>query len=227
MTSRKYRFFDTRLFSRRDSLSIQEKEYVFKSVLSQHSRRERKYVFRPFSALSWKTRLAGVFVAVLLLTPLSLVLWKGEKPQDEFYGKGQKVETPFFSISCVGPSGKTVCRRGEKLAFRLHTQFRPLQQTEHLYFSAFARRDADGLIYWYSPANETGESLLLKDLGEEGVLPKGIVLDEAYKPGKYQVFGILTNAPLRRREIRSLLDGTLGDKPGVVQVSKVHFSMEH
>lgn len=227
MTSRKEPFLDARLLSRRDSMSIQEKEHVLEALLSEHVRREKRGIFRPFFSLSLKARLAGAFLTALLLTPL-IVLWlKGGNPQDELRAKGQDVEAPFFSVSCVGPSEKSICRKGAKLAFRIHPQFRFRSEKEHLYFAAFVKRDADGLIFWFSPATEKGESLLLKGLGEAGVVSKGMLLDEAYEPGKYQIFGILSNAPLERREIRTILDDTSRVNPRVIRISKVRFGLEY
>ncbi len=220
-------FFDTRLLSRRAGLSIQEKEYVLESVLAQHSKREKSRILRPFFALSLRGRLVGAVLAALLLIPLGFVFLKGDPPQDEFHVKGQGLEPPFFSVTCFSPSEKTLCRRGTKLAFLLNLQFRLRLEEENLYFAAFLRRDVDGLVYWYSPATETGESVLLKDLGEDGLLPKGMMLDGTVEPGRYQVFGILSNFPLQRRKIKSLFDGESVGKPGKVRIAKVEITVEH
>ena len=220
LTSNKDSFFETRLLSRRNGVSVQEKESVLESVLSQVRKNERRSIFARFSTASPKARAALAAISVsLVLIPVCFFLFGGTRKKDEFRAKGQR-DVPFFSVSCFDELGKPPCRKGTKLAFRI----RPRQ--DNLYFAAFARRESDGLIYWYFPADEAGKSVSLRDLGEDGILSYGVQLDRTYAPGRYEVFGFLSKAPLDRRIIRRMADGGLTGTRDTIIMSTVSFDVE-
>ena len=211
-------FFDARLLARRNSVSVQEKEFVFEAVL-QHTRgAEKQRRFGRLLSTSLRFRAAFALSVLLLFIPIWFVYYQA--PGDEFRVKGEGLAPPFFSVFCLDSSGKTQCRKGGKLAFQLRPQY------DGLYFSAFARRESDGMVYWYVPNSESGKSISLSGLGEDGLLPYGIRLDDTYAAGRYEVFGFLSNTPIDRHEIRESADRERNDGQSAVRISTVFFNVE-
>jgi hypothetical protein len=200
---------------------VQEKEDVLEAVLLTVRKSEKRGFFARLGTASPRVRAALAAVAVSLAAiPVCFFLFKGAPVEDEFRAKGHRDDIPFFSVSCVDGVKKIPCRTGAKLAFKLN------QKPDKLYFAAFAKRDSDGLIYWYFPKDASSKSISLKDLGKDVVLSLGIQLDDTYKPGRYEVFGFLSKAPLDRQAIRESTEGDLGDEQDSVVFSIVNFHVE-
>ena len=221
MTSNKDPFFDTRLLSRCDSPSIQEKELVLESVLLEKRKQEKQGVMKHFFADFLRSRVAGTIIVMLFLIPFGLFFFFSGQ-EDEFRRKGDD-DAPFFSVTCFDSDGQTSCRRGTKLAFRLH---RSSFSKDNLYFAAFNKSEADDTIYWCFPSDKTGESISIKGIEADGILPRGVLLNDSYKLGEYQTFGILSDAPLNRQQIRAIFDDPTSERGEAIRISSIHFSME-
>ena len=219
MTSNTDPFFETRLLSRRNTVSVSEKEAVLESVLEQTRRAEKQRLLSRFFLPGPWRRVVAVMLLPFMLIPVVFAVLKGA-PEDEFRAKGAGRTASFFSVFCFDTAGKTPCRQGGKLAFKLHPE------QNQRYFAAFAQRASDGLVYWFFPSRKTEKSVSLRNLEADGILSQGMVIDDTYTPGRYQVFGLLSNTPLDRQEIRESVSRDPNDNQKTLRVSTVFFTVE-
>ena len=230
-----HRFY-SRLLSERPGLSVGEKESALKAVLEHVDREESPSRFRRFGVLPTAVKLAAFAGFALVTIPIVVILSGSPGEQgEEFLEKGALSEMPLFSIKCVDAAHikdtagfKNTCRPGDKIVFNV----RPPTGQNH--FSAFARRESDGLIIWYFPETEKGSSYALGAPSPNRILSKGVVIGKEYTSGQYKVYGIFSQKPTTREEIKSqfdedylLEDDNLRLKKGRdFTISIVQFSME-
>jgi hypothetical protein len=163
-----------RLLAGRRGLTRTEKDDLFAAVMQEVD------PGRPRRRLAPLLALIGA-AAALLLVPL--VLRRADQPE-ALVARGGAASATFSAFCAAGP-----CRVGDTLLLDIAPG-----GWDH--FAAFARRD-DGTIIWYRAAEDAAAAV------SPGVLPSGIVLDDAHRPGTYRVYGIFSRAPLARAEIRA------------------------
>jgi len=167
-----------RLLSGRSGPSVLEKEAAFEAVM-QGQPKGRRFAWR---AVLWPAiAVAAVALGVLVMP--------GAPDRPEFGAKGSA--QAGLSLSCVRGQTPAPCAPGATLTLKVTAHDRP-------YFAAFAR-DAEGTIIWYLPAK--GEM----SKRQEGLLEQGFLLDPAYDKATMQVFGVFTEAPMSRAQIKAAL----------------------
>ncbi len=167
-----------RLLSGRSGPSVLEKEAAFEAVMQQQPK-GRRFAWR---AVLWPAiAVAAVGLGVLVMP--------GAPDRPEFGTKGSS--QAGLSLSCVHAQAPVPCAPGATLTLKVTAHDRP-------YFAAFAQ-DAEGTIIWYLPAKgEASER-------QEGLLEQGFVLDPSYDTSTMQVFGVFTDAPMSRAQIKAAL----------------------
>jgi hypothetical protein len=164
-----------RLLAGRDRISRLEKEEILGNVLAASAPRRTRWWWAALPALA--------IAAIVLLVVLP------RKPSDEFTARGGGKPVAAFTPSC------NPCKPGGTLVFDVHGT------TGYRYFAAFSRR-SDGTVLWYFPA-AGGASVDLVDQPAHGVLNRGIVLGPEHAAGTYHVYGVFSNEPLTREQIRA------------------------
>lgn len=177
-----------RLLSGRSGPSVLEKEAAFEAVMQQQPRR-RRFAWR---AVLWP----AVAVAAVAL---GVLVMPGAPDRPEFGAKGSA--QAGLSLSCVHADAPAPCAPGATLILQVTAHDRP-------YFAAFAR-DAEGTITWYLPAQ--GE----RSKRQDGLLEQGFLLDPSYDQGTMQVFGVFTDTPMSRAQIKAALNGGLDSTDSV------------
>jgi hypothetical protein len=173
----------SRLLSGRNRLSRLEKEQILDNVLAEVAPRRRSRL--------WFAAMPAVAAAVVLL--LVLAPWRSRE-QGDFTTRGAGHSFGAFKPACAHG-----CSAGDKILFDLHGT------TGYRYFAAFSQR-ADGTVLWYFPSSDDATSLdLSRQLGS-GVLDHGIVIGSEHSAGSYRVFGVFSNEPLSRAQIRDRFD---------------------
>lgn len=220
----KDRFQFSRLLSGRHRLTVQEKEAVLERVLFASCAEEPapKSIFG-LSGLGLRVAAAAALSALLLIPAVVFLL---PKPSDEtintgtFSVRGDGGQVPSFSVNCIGSSEPGVCRQGDKLAFRLSPpEGKP-------YFGAFAHRATNDAVIWYFPENSLSLTIKVTDKNQSGILSKGIQLGMEHPAGRYQVFGVFSDAPLTREKIKALFGDHFEIKSTSAVVSSVSFILE-
>ncbi len=204
MSSRDDRYWEARLLSGRKNLTVLEKEQILENVLekSTHSQNSRG---RDWSFASRALAAVGVFV--LLAIPMTIFLVGGPK-ENEFTARGAFESVPLFQLHCVTPNGKGTCNKGSKLVFRLDP---PADKT---HFAAFAKRASDGLIIWYFPVEEKGDSILIIKGGPNRILKQGILLDSNHRRDEYELNGLFAPKRLTRTKMRESEDKPYEEERG-------------
>ena len=186
-----------RLLSGRDAPSVLEKERGFSRIfakLEAEPKPVRRY-FRPLVLA-----LAGSFclLALLLLRTPTL---------PEFATRGAPVtDSAAFRPLCTG-SALARCKQGSALGFEV------TGSSERQYFAAFARRP-DGVVVWYLP-EANGVSVRLDANASSRVLDRGARLGNEEPPGQYELYGVFSQQPLTRAQIKSALGDDLQGSRGV------------
>jgi len=175
-----------RLLSGKNQISRPEKDEIFKNVLAQVSPSKRR-IWRLAPVLALST------VAALLLVPMAMNSAEKAPTRAAFSARGSISASADFSMKCTNRYG--TCQPGDKLIFDLSAS------VGYQYFAAFAKR-TDGVVMWYFPDSPGGESLDLQQRLRGGILDRGIILDDDYEPGRYQVWGIFSSTALTRSEIK-------------------------
>jgi len=183
-----------RLLSGRPEPSVLEKEEVLERVLREVAPRRS-----PRRAL-WGLAAAAVAAAALGL----LALVRLQDDPEQFAARGGEAQ-PSLRVVCVETGQLGSCPARGTLAFELDPQ-------RYGYAALFAR-DAAGAITWYFPAAEE-QSLAVNDARGQP-LRQGIRLGDSQPPGRYELVLVLSNAPLRRAEVKARLAG--GDDVKVVR----------
>jgi hypothetical protein len=168
-----------RLLARRDRLGRIEKDAILETVLAGVAPRRR--------ARWWLAVAAPVLAAAAVL--FVIAPWRHES---EFTARGSSRPVATFRATCNGG-----CTRGGKLVFDVYGT------TSYRYFAAFAKR-GDGTVLWYFPAAD-GTSLDIA-ASLHGVLDQGIVLGDEHPAGSYRVYGVFSDAPLTRAQVRAVFD---------------------
>lgn len=163
-----------RLLAGRDRLSRLEKEEILEKVLSRSAPRRTRW---------WWAALPAVALAAVVF----VIALPGSHKESEFTARGGGKPIAAFTPSC------SPCTPGGTLLFDTHG-------TTYRYFAAFARR-SDGTVLWYFPA-EAGASLDLGNQPTHGVLDRGIAIGPEHTPGTYRVYGVFSDQPLTRAQIR-------------------------
>jgi hypothetical protein len=179
-----------RLIQGRDEPSILARERLFERIYQETAPRPTR------QRLGWALGLSLAAVAgavALYLRP----------PSSEFAARGGGAFESAFQPRCIeGP-----CRSGNKLVFEMG----PLATGRH--FAAFARRH-DGTIVWYFPAADE-KSIALSTSETPQLLQRAITLGPEHSPGRYELFGVFSERPLSRAELKVALGDELRGGPGV------------
>ncbi len=186
-----------RLYSGRKALTIQEKEAVLEAVLAQTLRPGQASLSSAYRRTALY-RVALVLCALVAISiPAVYVVSRDESREEGFTAKGGD-DAPLFTVRCTGMDNEHRCKLGETLVFQVSAP------SGKSYFSAFGRNEKSDRIVWYYPADE---GALSPEVGQSRrVLSDGIVLGEEHVPGAYVVFGIFTEVPVTRSEIRAQFD---------------------
>ena len=126
--------------------------------------------------------LAAAAVAVLVVRP---------SHESDFGARGGSGSFAALHVRC-----SPACTPGGRLVLDAHGT------TGYRYVAAFAKR-SDGTVLWYFPATDDATSV---EVPASGVLDRSIVLGPEHVAGRYQIYGVFSNAPLARAEIRDAFD---------------------
>ena len=172
-----------RLLAGRNRLSRVEKEQILDNVLAEVAPPRRKRWL-----LAAMPAIAAAVIVLLVLAP-----WR-TREQNDFTTRGAGNAIGAFEPMCAH-----ICTTGAKMLFDLNGT------TGYRYFAAFSQR-ADGTVLWYFPSSDEASSLDLAQQLGSGVLEQGIVLGSEHSAGTYRVFGVFSNEPLSRAQIRDRFD---------------------
>jgi hypothetical protein len=175
-----------RLLAGRDRLTQADKDAVLDRVMEAlpPEQAERPGFFAPW--LRWS--LLGA-VVLLLAAPVGYVLF-GRAP-DGFTARGGEAKAAF-TVWCAPEMSQGRCARGGKLVFRVE----PAKAGR---FAALARSEAGAIIWYFTDVD-------LATLPANGLLDEGVVVGPEHVPGKYEVWGVFSDRPLGKSDIRDLLD---------------------
>lgn len=208
-------YLAARLLSKKKDLSVLEKEQIFAQVVHHAAVRGKPSQGRGVFVLRLASGLAAL--AVIVAVPV-FVNVNRPSPQDEFLARGGQSANATYSVKCLGAKGETKCVQGNKLIFEV------TPPEEQRYFAAFAKAD-DGTIIWYFPGDENTKSLKVEENKQRGILAKGIRLGAEHRPGRYELYGIFSSAPLARAQIRNYFDNKKEPKDVHLTVLKKNLSV--
>ncbi len=210
-----------RLLSGGQGPSVQEKESMLAEILRQAASKPEK---SPWNLVSGKYLVPAVALTIVFLVaffPL-LFLRKERRTYDEFTARGAGSSRALMQLACISGKEKRPifgksksCHYGDTLLFRLY----PSENAR--YFSAVAL-GADGLLVWYFPS-DTKSSLPI--IGE-GIAREGIVIGSEHAPEEYRVFGLFSDRPLSRVEVRSLVESIVQGRETSVELIQDGFLLE-
>lgn len=229
-----------RLLSGRNEPSVLEREAVFRKVMADVSETSAS---APASARRTTSKKGSIPLwygsAGVLAVAAALVFWfRSESPNDAEPlpssaggevarprpDRGASPAVPDHDLRARGratqPNFRMVCHATETLdadepvcveGGRLALEVFPSQAGQH--FAAFAQR-VDGRILWYRPAE--GEASKALSHGSEGAwLEQATALTGDHGAGCYYVFGVFSDRPMTRGDLRSALSGLLAEMPKV------------
>jgi hypothetical protein len=176
-----------RLLAPAGRLSSLEKDAIFDGIAAGN----RSWIARHWGALSAAT------VAVAAAAVLFVVWPSGTSAPSTLTARGS-ASLPLV-LRC-GAREPGTCLRGDRLTFDFGTSL------PEGYVAVFARGES-GTVFWYVPAEEETASVALTEHTSAGVLDTVAVIDDAYTPGRYDVFAIVSQRPLSRTEIRAFAQG--------------------
>ncbi len=186
-----------RLLSGRDRPSVLEKEQMLEHI-EQEVEREQA-ASRPRVALriaAWGAPLAAAAALALW--------WFAPAREPELAARGTahapQVAPPVaasLSVRCLRSGAPAPCRRGGALGFVL------AGVGERRHFAALSVR-ADGTVLWYLPAPSERSLELSPGAGEQAV-ERLIELGDEHAEGHYAVYGVLSDGPLTRAQVRAAL----------------------
>jgi len=211
--SRRRHFNPDRLLAGRPGLSVAEKERLFREIANRSKAAPRRaWAWRPL----WLALSAATTVA-LLLTFYPLVLQRPESPHSvkaSWQARGGAVR-PQVVLHCgyapppadgaAWDHQRVVCRRGGRLLFEV------APGAKHRFFSAVAL-GPDQQVVWYFPA-KGADSVNLDEQLEDGVLKKVTVLGTEHKPGAYDIYAVLSEFPLSKEQVRSIIERRAAGEP--------------
>ena len=226
----KDRFEMSRLLSGTPQLTVQEKEAVLEQVL-RHTKNENAAASRSrFGLSSVRFRVAAAVLSVLSAVPvLYWAIGSGEPgsegsgapgTESEFFTRGAEASA-YFSVKCPASEKSSVCRRGDTLTFQV------APSAENRYFAAFARHLGDDLVIWYFPEAGRASTRPSADGARKGLLAKGIQIGEDHPGGAYEIYGVFSNRPMTRDNIKTLFGDHFELKPAAdAVVSKLSIAVE-
>lgn len=208
------RYLAARLLSKKEGLSVLEKEEILGNILQGQDKEDRETAHR---GVIFGRRLAGLAIAsVALLVPILLFYTPGSL-DDEFVPRGGSAQT-LYTVSCLGPDGRTSCHQGDKLIFEVAA----LAPKRH--FAAFSKTQ-DGTIIWYFPGDEHKKSVRLDQAERDRILATGILLGPEHRPGNYEVHGLFSDQPLGRSAIRAIFENDKKNRDPSYLVVKTKFQV--
>lgn len=176
-----------RLLGPAGRLSSLEKD----AILDRIETRNRAWISRHWGALSTAT-LAAAAVAVLF------VVWPSGTSGPSTLAARGSASLPLV-IRC-GEREPGLCQPGDRLTFDFGTS------VPDGYVALFSRGES-GKVIWYVPAQEETASVAVAAHTTGGLLDTVAVIDDAYPPGRYEVFAIVSPRPLSRTQIRAFAQG--------------------
>ncbi len=194
-----------RLLGPAGRLSSLEKE----AILDRIAAGNRSWLARHRGALSAAT------VAVAAAAILFVVWPSGASGPSTMTARGN-ASLPLV-LRC-GAREPGQCERGDRLAFDFGSAL-PAG-----YVALFARSES-GQVFWYVPAEEETASVAVAAHTSAGVLDTVAVLDDAYAPGRYEVFAVVSPRPLSRTEIRAFAEGDRLVAPPGIQIESRSFEI--
>jgi hypothetical protein len=195
-----------RLLSGRDGPSILEQEAVLERVLA-------RTVKPPLG----RAVTVSVAVAVAAAAALAAVVRGDLARKAEFASRGALSSAASFDVLCVETGEAGRCPSKGTIGLEIQANER------ESYFAAFAQA-SDGTVVWLVP-NAGSTSERMEAAGKPMLLDRGIRLDEAWSPGRYEVVGVVSSSPLDRAAIKTLLNDEL-DKPRGFRVLHRTFVVE-
>jgi hypothetical protein len=195
-----------RLLSGRDQLSVGEKEQILDQVLSQVAQAEPAETRFPWRVPRW----AFAALALVLVVPPALLLWRNRQGS-EFTARGGPGAAPALEPLCLGADGGAgACAQGGKLFFKLSPGR----------FQAFAALALapDGKTLWYFPNDTLATSVDLARSKPSGILDQAIALDDRHAPGDYTLYGVFSERPLTKEEVRQAIQEP--GRPGIAVVKR-------
>jgi hypothetical protein len=149
---------------------------------------------------------AGLSTAVALA--VALIVIRPTSRREDLTARGSAGVTLVVRCADRDPGE---CRPGDRLAFDFGGSPPPG------YVALFARA-ANGTVIWYLPADEETPSVDLSLHANQGTLDRVAVIDASYLPGTYELFAVISPAPLSRAEIRSFAQGERLVAPSGVRI---------
>jgi hypothetical protein len=178
-----------RLLAPAGALSRMEKDAIFERVIGQQ---------RPW----YRRRAWFIGAGALVAAACALLLLRPHAQTSTLTARGSDGVTLVVHCGSLAPG---TCAPGDRLMLDFGST------PPDGYVALFARTPS-GEVIWYAPPADSA-SIPLRAAG--GVLDTAIVLD-GYAPGTYQLFAVMSDAPLLRAEIRSFARGDqLVAPPGV------------
>lgn len=166
--------------------------------------------------LLWTAPLA---FAALLLIPLAL-RDSGEQATSSggFNARGSGAVAASLVLLCAPARAQTPCQSGDALVFDITAT------ADHGFFAAFAQSQ-EGTVIWYFPESPGGESMPLDQATDDGLLRRQVQFGAEHTPGHYRVYGIFSQEPLTRAEIKARFreDGEIG---GGIQLATGEFDLQ-
>jgi hypothetical protein len=190
------KYFAARLLSKKDDVTIQEKEQVLENILRQLSvgntpmDTEKRHCSQRFLCIA-----AIGAIVVLCVTGVSFwLLFTDDRQEPEFTAKGVGNPPPFFEVQCLNDDGSAGCASGSKLTFL----FRELKQ--EVFFAALAIRESDNLVIWMFPAQDDEQSIAVP--AGTRTLSQAVVLDALYPSGDYEIIGVRSDRAMGRPDLK-------------------------
>lgn len=150
---------------------------------------------------AWPRLVALAALLLLVAVPAAIWFTQGDDPQPEFRARGGGSS---FQVVCLEGDAEKPCGPGRSL----NLVAQPSDDAK--YFAAFGRTP-DRTIHWYQPAAPDGTSHRLRDQAG-ATLPRNIKLSENLQ-GPLTVYGVFSEEPLTRDDIRALFDEEGNPKP--------------
>lgn len=168
----------SRLLSGRTGPSVLQQEAAFEAVMKQVAPKRRPRwlgLMVPLSAV------AALALGVFVMRP------PPADPEFAVRGGGQA----GLVLRCIQDQRPAPCALGATLAFEVRPSDKP-------YFAAFSRRE-DGTIIWYLPAPEAASAK------QDGLLSQGFELHAPHQAGRLEVFGLFSDQPMTRDDLKAAL----------------------
>jgi hypothetical protein len=189
------RHLTTRLLSDSRGLSVQEKEIMLESLLTGVKRERR-------SRRKWVIGAAAVVSAAAMLVAGLLYwnIWNTERSlqsdsEYSFTSRGQGTNVSYLAARCMSRNERR-CRLGGKMAYKSHApENKP-------YLAAFMQHKETETVVWIFPATDNEHSIRVSDADSHGFLQRATYLSLEFKTGQYVLYGVFSERPLTRKEVK-------------------------